>query len=54
MLTFEIEHQIKVLAKILQRLDGMKQLRTIINTRVPVVRFFHQKASIFCDISINN
>lgn len=52
--SFELDHQVKILARIVQRLDGIKHLKTITNTRCPVVRFFHEKTSIYCDISLNN
>ena len=54
-LKFEIEHQIKILGKIIQRqLVDLVQVKTITNTRCPVVRFLHDKENINCDLSLNN
>ena len=54
-LKFDIEHQIKILGKIIQRqLVNLVQVKTITNTRCPVVRFLHDKENINCDLSLNN
>ncbi|CAF1021580.1 unnamed protein product [Brachionus calyciflorus] len=54
-LKFDVEHQIKVLSRIIQRFYyDIKSLKTITNTRCPVVRFHHDKANINCDLSLNN
>ena len=52
---FDIEHQVKILGKIIQRqLVDLVQVKTITNTRCPVVRFLHDKANVNCDLSLNN
>lgn len=54
-LKFDVEHQVKIAARIIQRFFyDIKSLRTITNTRCPVVSFFHDKANINCDLSLNN
>lgn len=52
---FDVEHQIKILSRIIQRFYyDIKSLKTITNTRCPVVRFNNDKLDINCDLSLNN
>jgi DNA polymerase sigma len=54
-LKFELEHQIKLMARIFQRfLLDAKSLKTITNARCPVVRFMSNSTKIYCDVSLNN
>ncbi len=54
-LQFELEHQIKLMARIFQRfLLDAKSLKTITNARCPVVRFMSNSTKIYCDVSLNN
>ncbi len=46
--------QIRNISKILEEFNGITKLSTILNARCPVVRFFHEKLNVYCDISIDN
>ena len=52
---FDVEHQVKIGARIVQRfMSDLKTVKTITNTRCPVVNFLHDKANVRCDVSLNN
>lgn len=46
--------EVRNISKILEDFNGITKLSTILNARCPVVRFFHEKLNVYCDISINN
>ena len=55
LITYSVENQVKVVAQIVQRfLVDIKTLRTITNTRCPLVSFLHNRANTNCDLSMNN
>ncbi len=55
LIKYQVENQIKILSQLIERhFNEVGSLRTIINTRCPIVRLFHRKAAIYCDLSINN
>lgn len=54
-LNLEFEEAILVATKILQRhASGLQDMRNVSNARCPVVRFYHDKTKINCELSLNN
>lgn len=55
LLSLELDEQINVIAKLLQRYAvDIQNIHKITNSRCPIVRFYHEKHKINCDITLNN
>ena len=55
LLSLELEEQINVVTKILQRYSSdLQDIRKITSSRCPVIRFNHEIFKVNCDITLNN
>ena len=55
LLSLELEEQIKIVTKLIQRYSvDMQDIRKISSSRCPIIRFFHEKFKVNCDIALNN
>jgi hypothetical protein len=55
LLSLELDEQIKIVTKLIQRhAVDMQDIRKVTNSRCPIIRFFHEKNKVNCDITLNN